>query len=235
MLSILKKIGLTASGKERWPDKIDTKHLSGEELRAKYKNACHFLSDHLGAANLGDFLEFGISRGTSLHCMFQTLKKLKIHNVRICAFDAFDGLPAIDLIKKGWQPEAFVDNIEFTTRILKYKNLHWARILLIKGWHNETLTDNLKTKHNIKKASLIKIDCNDCHSINKTLNFCNSLIKDTSIVFFRQWLNEDGQQKKACEEFLEENSHLKIFEFDSFNSQYGKIFVIANNGGVTGR
>ncbi len=181
--------------------------------------------------NVGDYLEFGVCHGTSLHCMHDTLKDLKLNKTKLFGFDSFEGLPVIDLIKDGWSSSGFVNSIEFTTKILSSKGINWERTFLIKGWFSETLTKNVIEKYGIKKASLIMIDCDLYYSAKEALIFCAPLIKDTAIIFFDDWEGNPEGEEKAFKEFLNEYSQLEALEFDNYEPQ-GKVFVVTNRGNV---
>ena len=42
---------------------------------------------------LGDYLEFGVSRGTSMACTYSTLRHAGLNHMRLIGFDSFEGLP----------------------------------------------------------------------------------------------------------------------------------------------
>jgi len=199
-----------------------------ENLERKFKNAGFFLLNKVGRENIGDYLEFDVRRGISLHYMLCTLKLLKLHNSRLFGFDSFEGMPVIDLIDSGWQSEAFINDTQFSTRILSYKKIDWGRIFLIKGWFADTLSQKVALKYNIQKASFIMVGCDTYSSTKQSLIFCEPLIKEIAVVFFKNWLNENENVKKAFKEFLEENPHLKAVKYDSYEP-YGEVFVVARN------
>jgi O-methyltransferase len=204
-----------------------------EELQKKYKNACTYLLKEIGAASIGDYLEFGVSYGTSLSCMDMVLKEVKLHQVRLFGFDSFEGLPAYAANEEDhpWQPGEYASSIGNTTRFLTKKGVDWRKTFLIKGWYNETLTEALKERYGLFKASLIMIDCDLYSSAKQSLDFCSSLIKDKSIVFFDDWPDVEYKgEKRALDEFSKENQHLKIEEFDSYKPN-GKVMTITNTLG----
>ena len=68
-----------------------TPNVNEVALRPEYAKALKFLSEKIGPENLGDYLEFGVSHGTSLATMHTELKKMGLNNVRIFGFDSFEG------------------------------------------------------------------------------------------------------------------------------------------------
>lgn len=203
-----------------------------EELQKTYKNACTHLSREIGPSSIGDYLEFGVYDGTSLSCMDTVLKDVSLYDVRLFGFDSFEGLPpdAANEEDHPWQPGEFASPIEHTTRFLTEKGIDWKKTFLIKGWYSDTLTEELKERYKLSKASLIMIDCDLYSSAKQSLDFCSSLIKDKSIVFFDDWpAVEYKGEKRALDEFLKENRHLKIEEFDTYKPN-GKVMEITNSG-----
>ena len=208
--------------------------ISVRELQPKFESACRILTDKLGANNIGEYLEFGVCEGTSLACMFHALASLELNHVRLFGFDSFEGLPAIAAIdiENELQPGECASNLASTEDLLTREGVDWHRTFLIKGWFNETLNDTITREHNIKKASLIMIDCDLYSSAKESLKFCRPLIKDTAIFFFGDW-NEDKSigEKRAFEEFLQENPQLKSELLDRYKNNgipKGRIFLVTD-------
>jgi len=201
-----------------------------DELQPKFRKAAEFLIKNVGASNIGDYLEFGVFQGTSLNCMYQTVKEAKLHNVRFFGFDSFKGLPpiaAID-IENELQPGDYACTLESTQRRLTCNGIDWQRTFLVKGWYSDTLTQNFIEDHAIEKASIIMIDCDLYSSAKESLKFCGPLIKDQSFIFFDDWNSEICQgERRAFENFLKVNPHLNAEEFDSYLPS-GRIFLVSN-------
>ncbi len=204
--------------------------VSPDEIEPKYNKAWKYITEKIGHTQKGDYLEFGVSHGSSLSCMHRVLKELKLNDVRLFGFDSFEGMPESAANEDGgeWKPGQFASPIEFTTKLLTDRGVDWSRTFLIKGWFNETLTPETVRKHSITKASVIMIDC-DIYSSSKTaLNFCIPFIKDLAVVFFDDWKDDkDFGEYKAFEEFLKENPQFKSEPFGDY-APTGKIFVVTN-------
>jgi len=206
--------------------------VSAKELQMKFNKICRLLTYKLGAENLGDYLEFGVCQGTSLTCMFYTLNDLKLDKVRLFGFDSFEGLPQVAAFdtENELQPGECASSLIETTDRLSHNGIDWNRTFLIKGWYNETLNDTVIKDCSIQKASLIMIDCNLYSSAKESLNFCRPLIKDTSIIFFGDWREDQNiGEKRAYEEFLQENPSLKSELLDHYKyngSSNGRIFIV---------
>lgn len=202
--------------------------VMADELKPKYVQACTFLCDTVGKEKIGDYLEFGVSHGTSLSIMYKVLKQLNLDRVRIFGFDSFEGMPPVAAHEdeNRWQPGEFASSIEATTEYLSNHGVDLKRTFLIKGWFSDTLTSTVINKYGIHKASVIMIDCDIYSSSKQALDFCKSLIKDKAIIFFDDWIEDKNYgEPRAWEEFLNENPTFKAKEFGAYQPT-GRIFEI---------
>lgn len=201
------------------------------ELIPQYRRSLKFLTRYLGARPLGDYLEFGVGHGTSMLCMHKTLRKLKFNRVRLFGFDSFEGLPPHDdhhgPDPHSWKPGDYACSMEKASGFLTRNGVDWKRTFLIKGWYHKALVSELKEVHQIKKASIIMIDCDIYPSAKASLDFCASLIKDTSVIFFDDWPSEYRGEARAFDEFLKENQHFRAEKYGSYKP-YGQIFLVTN-------
>ncbi len=201
-----------------------------EEILPQYQKACDFLIKKIGKNAIGDYLEFGVSHGSSLSLMHKVLKKLGLDHVRIFGFDSFEGMPEIaaNEDRGKWKPGEFASSLEATKDFLTEKGVNWTRTFLIKGWYSDTLTPQIVEKHNIRKASVIMIDCDIYTSSIQALNFCKPFIKDIAIVLFDDWVDDkEFGEYRAWIEFLNDNPHFKSEDFGSYKPT-GKLFLITN-------
>ncbi|KAA5544131.1 class I SAM-dependent methyltransferase [Adhaeribacter rhizoryzae] len=224
---------------KEWAEQNTVRELvSVNELWPQYQKACLFLASTVGPDNLGDYLEFGVCHGTSLNCMSQVLQEQRLSTVRLFGFDSFEGMPAISNQDDNgfWQPGQFRNELAATKCFLSHNGVDWNKTFLIKGWYSDTLTPELKQQHQIQKASLIMIDCDIYTSAKEALTFCKDLIKDIAIIFFDDWgsgnlASLNLGEKRAFQEFLDENPHFKAEEFGSYQYQglaQAKIFKVVN-------
>ena len=153
----------------------------------------------------GDYLEFGVSRGTSLACMYRALEREGLHAVRLLGFDSFEGFPP-EAATQGWLPGDARSTLSATQRYLVDKGVDMARVTLTKGWFKDTLTAETKDRLAVVKASLVMIDCDIYSASRDALLFCGALIHDSAIIFFDDWgwMSDIGQigQKEAFNDFL---------------------------------
>lgn len=203
-----------------------------KELEPKYKIAWQRLV-HMGVKP-GDYLEFGVSRGSSMACMHRVVEKLHLKEVRLFGFDSFEGLPAsaANEDRGVWKPGEFASAIEETQQFLNEANINWSKTHLIKGWFDDTLNAETTQKFGIQKASIIMVDC-DIYSAAKTaLNYSMPFIMDYAVVFFDDWRDDiTFGEYRAYSEFLNENKHLKSEDFGEYKPT-GRIFFVTNTRNV---
>jgi len=233
-------------GIKRWVSENRGKELiSVEELKPQYKNACQHLIDKIGKDKIGDYIEFGVCHGTSMNCMNEVLRELNLNKVRLIGFDSFEGLP--EVVEKDdtevWHKGQFKTEIEETKYFLTKKGIDWNKTFLVQGWFSDTLTRETVTKYNIQKASLIMVDCDMYSSAKEALTFCKPLILDTAVLIFDDWnsanlADRNMGEKRAFQEFLDENPHFKAEEFGVYKYkgfQNGQLFVVTNTAAGTNK
>lgn len=155
---------------------------------------------------LGDYLEFGVSRGTSMACVHKVLGGLGLEGIRLIGFDSFQGLPP-EAASEGWEPGAYASTRGATRRYLREHGVDLARVSLVKGWFRDTCTPRTRARLRIANASLIMVDCDIYVATKEVLEFCLPLVKRHAVIIFDDWgwmsdLGRIGQQE-AFQECLE--------------------------------
>jgi O-methyltransferase len=199
-----------------------------EEFTHCARNAIRTLQRSDQAEPTGDYLEFGVSRGTSLACMFHALASEHASNVRLIGFDSFEGMPA-EAATQGWRPGAYRSTIHTTRRYLSKAGVDLTRVQLVKGWFDDTLTSETRRRLDISKASLIMIDCDIYTASRQALWFCEPLIHDQAVIFFDDWgwrsdLEKIGQ-REAFDEFLAEFPSLSAEPLPAYLPQ-ARVFLV---------
>lgn len=177
--------------------------LDERDFREAVDHALARLLQLEDAADLGDYLEFGVSRGTSMACVHGVLAKRGLDGMRLVGFDSFQGLPP-EAAAEGWVPGAYASTRAATRRYLAENGVDLDRVTLVKGWFRDTLTDRTRDRLGLKKASLIMIDCDLYVATREALGFCLPLIGERAVVIFDDWgwrsdLNEIGQREAYAE------------------------------------
>lgn len=186
------------------------------------------LEECRGSKLTGDYLEFGVSRGTSMALMTKALIKKQMDEVRCFGFDSFEGLPP-ESADEGWVPGDFKSTEESTVAYLKDHSLDLSRIHLIKGWFSDTCNEHTLKKFEIKHAAIIMVDC-DIYSASKTVfDFVAPLIHSSSIVICDDWGSgpNDGtpSQRTAFEQFLQATPSFQVRELSTYGPR-SKVFLV---------
>ena len=154
----------------------------------------------------GDYLEFGVSRGTSMACTWRALDRAGLGKTRLLGFDSFEGLAA-DAGKEGWVPGDFASTEAATRRYLASRGVPKDSIRLVKGWFKDTATPATREALQITKASIIMVDCDAYTPSREALWFVADLIDDHAVLLFDDWgwAVKDGNigQKEAFDEFCQ--------------------------------
>jgi hypothetical protein len=95
---------LLARGWVRW------KPLVPEDAFSEcVERAISTLREFEPAEAFGDYLEFGVSRGTSMACVHGNLRDAGLQHVRLIGFDSFEGMPP-EAAGQGWAQGALVNH-----------------------------------------------------------------------------------------------------------------------------
>jgi hypothetical protein len=208
-----------------------------EEFRASLKAAIAALREADPACTFGDYLEFGVSRGTTLAYVYHTLREEGLDHVRLIGFDSFEGLPPEaqaegDKPQGRWSPGDFYTTLPAAKRYLQKQRVDMSRVELVKGWFRDTLTPETRAHLGIAKASIILIDC-DIYSASKAaLAFCQSLIADRAILIFDDWgcMADHGLrgEKESFEEFLADNPELRSRPIVGYTPE-SRVFLVSKS------
>jgi hypothetical protein len=164
----------------------------------------------------GDFLEFGVSSGSSLiHC-YHTLKTVfeqhqKVHawrtekdaqelgriwdHMRFFAFDSFQGLPELHGFDQNTQDFSGGKYACTEARLrerLAREGVPLEKVMTVSGWFEQSCTEETIMKHAIRRASIIHIDCDLYSSAKTALEFVRSLLVDGTIIIFDDWYSFRG-------------------------------------------
>ncbi|MGQ0697169.1 MAG: TylF/MycF/NovP-related O-methyltransferase [Panacagrimonas sp.] len=176
----------------------------------------------------GDYLEFGVSRGTSMSCMSRLLRNAGLKRVRMIGFDSFEGMPQ-ESVDQGWTPGGFHSTEFATRRYLSNRGVPMSQVTLVKGWFEDTLKEETKSRLGIATARVMMVDCDIYTATRDVLRFCAPLIPERALMIFDDWgwrsdVGECGQ-KEAFEEFLEEHPDIKAEPLPAYIPQ-ARIFLL---------
>jgi O-methyltransferase len=198
------------------------------EFRDRVKDALGELLEHDPAAEIGDYLEFGVSRGTSLAAAFHAYKELGLHHVRFFGFDSFQGMPE-EAEGQGWKPGQYRSTVGATVRYLSSRGVDMKRVTLTKGWFRDTLTAETRARMGVTSASVIMVDCDIYTASREALDFAQSYIKERAVVIFDDWgwredVGEIGQ-KEAFDEFRAAHPEFEVTALRSYLKQ-ARVFLL---------
>lgn len=183
-----------------------------------------------GDSLLGDYLEFGVYKGSVFYHACETGYSL-FDSKRFFAFDSFCGLPKIT----GADQEGEFDKGMFSCSKKNFlnegksRNIDLSRIVVEEGWFDKTLTKHTAETHKLKRVSIAYIDADLYQSTVPVLRFISNLITQGSILLFDDWYNfrnspEHGVQR-AVNEWLAEETHVSLTKWHSF-SHHGQAFIV---------
>ncbi len=151
-----------------------------------------------GGEGTGDYLEFGVYQGNSLIAMHRALQASGREGMRLFGFDSFRGLPPEAALEGVWTPGQFRCARTFTQARLSEAGVDLGKVRLIEGFFSASLTPTLAAEQNIRRASIVMIDCDLYSSTREALAFCLPLLGERSVILFDDWHStpaERGEQR----------------------------------------
>lgn len=198
------------------------------EKEKMIKNCIDFLKENKIE---GDYLEFGVYQGSNFIKVYNFVRGSSLKNMSFYLFDSFEGLPKIKGLDKGgiFQEGEYSYDFESFKKLLFKKGVDLKNVYITKGWFDKVLDDKLKKKLNLKKASLIFIDCDLYKSTAPVLDFITDYIQDGTIIIFDDYFCFKGNrlkgERRAFEEWLKKSPHLEATEFYKY-SWSGNSFIL---------
>lgn len=209
--------------------------LPEAEYEAVLDAAFRRLLERRPAAELGDYLEFGVYFGTSLSVAHRVTAALGLHDVRLVGFDSFEGLPpAVAEEDAGvWSPGDLYSDLESTRAYLDARGVDWSRVVLVPGWFDDTLTERRREELALERVSVAMVDCDAYSSAKAVLPFLMPLIHDEAIVIFDDWdayhLAERGLgERRAFEEFLADHPEYRAVELELRYGHDARVFLVTH-------
>ncbi len=199
-----------------------------EKFLESCRSAVRILAQEGGDATLGDYVEFGVSRGTSLSCMYRVLAEQDLQQPRLIGFDSFEGMPS-EAAQEGWAPGQYKSTLKETRGYLARRGVDLGRVTLVPGWFADTLTTATAQELKLTKAGLIMVDCDIYSASRDALAFCRPLVHDRAVIIFDDWGGAVGKgkagQKEAFEEFLAISPDLRATPLNSYRPE-SRVFLL---------
>ena len=178
----------------------------------------------------GDYLEFGVFRGTSFIEAFHTIKRVyefrasdpdSIHtreyragvaqcwkDFRFFNFDSFQGLPVVkwvDTQSSDFTGGKFSCSLDSFLGNIGQHGVDMGRVVAVPGWFNDSCSKVTLAKYNMKAASIIHIDCDLYESARTVLKFISPLLVDGTVLIFDDWYcyrgNPNAGEQRAFREW----------------------------------
>ncbi|HRJ01175.1 MAG TPA: TylF/MycF/NovP-related O-methyltransferase [Hyphomonas sp.] len=189
-------------------------------------NAIRTLQSH--GHSFGDYVEFGVSRGTSMACTWAALKSCGV-SARLIGFDSFEGLGS-DAADTGWEAGQYASTEAATRRYLAAHGVPENQIVLVKGWFCDTATDETRRNLHIEKASIFLVDADTYDSSREALDFAAKVMGDEMVLMFDDWgwTEKWGQrgQKEAYAEFLAANPAFHAAPLPAYRDE-ARVFLLS--------
>ena len=183
----------------------------------------------------GDYLEFGVYRGESFAAAFHAIEDNR-RNLphfatdqpeysrwlttppRYFALDSFEGLPLGEMNRDAdFGVGAYAcSEVNFRKNIAR-EGVDLRRVITIPGFYDKTLKPEAKSRHRLKKAALVMIDCDLYESTVFVLDFLTDLVAQGTILIFHDWFRFKGSsqcgEQRAYREWLAKNPHIESIEY----------------------
>lgn len=184
----------------------------------------------------GSYLEFGVFTGNSFNFAMKINKRMeklfkKKLDIEFIGFDSFAGFGEISKEDENptFKNEFFKINEKKVIKNIK-KNARGQNYRLIKGFYKDTLVGKTTSDLNIKKSSIILIDCDLKESTKIALEFSKPSLQQGTIIVFDDFNYYKGDAEKgeygAFEEFKKKNSNIRfrrIFDY----GYCGRAFIVS--------
>jgi len=184
--------------------------------------------DKLAASgDVGDYLEFGVARGTSMISSHRYAKRHRFDDMRFFAFDSFAGLPSDE--EQFTQGDMSYSQEEFS-HFCKKAGVDLKRVTPVPGYFDSTLTDDMLTKLDIKPGRhLVHIDCDLYESTVVVLRFLEPILEEGAIIVFDDWHSfdykkdpENWGEQRAFREWPSHDKFEKLAEHPEWNCAFIK-------------
>lgn len=217
---------LRRNGLREWEPLVPT-----AEFTATVEAAVRDLASRCDPSHPFVYLEFGVSRGTSMACVAGVLRSRGVP-ARIVGFDSFEGLPP-EAAGEGWRPGEYRSTSWATRRYLRRNGVDVRSVELVEGWFEDTLTEDTRERLAIGGVDLIMVDCDIYSASKRALEFALPLVRERAVVMFDDWgwREDEGQigQKEAFAEVMADHPELAADPRPSYLPQ-ARVFDLARRG-----
>lgn len=146
----------------------------------------------------GDYLEFGVFRGSSFISSYYASRKIGLKDVRFFAFDSFQGLPEGELY--NWSKGMYACSQRRFLANVRKAGVDMKRVKTVEGYFSDSLTEQAKQECGIRRAAVVHLDCDLRSSTTEALEFIADMVDEGTVLIFDNWAcfdesDEHGQRR----------------------------------------
>jgi len=193
------------------------------EYATMLRHAMNFVK---GAQMEGDYLEFGVSIGTTMSAAYRFATLFRLDAMTFYAFDSFQGLPEISGVDANGPCEyhegQYACGLEQFKKNLSRNGVDLRRLEFVEGWYDKTLNEQTRKRLRIKKAAVIWVDCDLYESTVPVLDFVTDYVQTGTIICFDDFYcfrgNPNRGESLAFKEWLARNKNITAVEYRKFEA-----------------
>lgn len=183
----------------------------------------------------GDYLEFGVFKGDSFIAAYRAIERERRvvigsfprtddsapwfdHPPRYFAFDSFAGLPGGDAVRQAdYHAGAYACSEDRFKANVVAGGVDMSRLVTVPGLYDSSLTAEVKSRHALRRAAMVMIDCDLYESTVPVLDFIGDLVGQGTVIIFHDWFRFKGSplhgEQRACAEWLQRNPRIELIEY----------------------
>jgi len=193
------------------------------EYATMLRHAMNFVK---GAQMEGDYLEFGVSIGTTMSAAYRFATLFGLDAMTFYAFDSFQGLPEISGVDANGPCEyhegQYACGLGQFKKNLSRNGVDLRRLEFVEGWYDKTLNEHTRKRLRIKKAAVIWVDCDLYESTVPVLDFVTDYVQTGTIICFDDFYCFRGDpnrgESRAFNEWLARNKNITAVEYRKFEA-----------------
>jgi hypothetical protein len=162
----------------------------------------------------GDYLEFGVYRGTSFVAAHDAAARHGFNDMRMFAFDSFGGLPNSEGV---FNEGDFLSDEDLFRRIVHKAGVPTERVHVVRGLYDDTCNDETVRTHALERAAVIHVDCDLYTSTKTVLAFCEPLLQPGTVLMFDDWYafgdeSDEMGEAKAFDEWSQKDRFEVLYD-----------------------
>jgi hypothetical protein len=187
-----------------------------------------------GSRLAGDYVEFGVSRGTMFATAFHAAERNHLHDMRFYGFDSFEGMPEpsgpeADLAGEQHRKGAFAAELGELQRVMADNRVDRSRVQIVPGWFDDVLTESTKERLQLERAAVVAADCGSYAPTLAALRFVTSCTQDGTLLLFGDWFSYRASpqhgQRRAFDEWMAAHPSLTSTPFQRYG-WHGQSFIL---------